>query len=318
MPELDLKNLNGDAVLAIELARAEAKSFHHNYVGTEHLLLALVNLESPPRDWLLAQGVTREVVRARIEELTGVGLESTLARSRPYTPRVKRLITWARQKASVLQHEEVGTEHLFLSLIEETRGPAALILQLIGVDLEKLKNVDVRYLGRARLIETELRDPDLVNFTPRAMQVVRLARKETKDPTLIKTGHLLMALIGVEQGVAYNVLRRLEPDLEKIVSEVKSKVDSDPDVLHVGPLYAVPRISIVFKLAGEDSKRLGHHYIGTEHLLIGLMQEGQNLAARALANELVMIERTRHEILVEYDPDYWRTQCAAIRPRRSR
>src|SRR5512133_1451033 len=144
------------------------------------------------------------------------------------------------------------------------------------------------------------------NFTPRAQQVLALARKEADrfNHNFVGTEHLLLGLIKLGQGVAVNVLQKLGLDLETVRLEVEKQVGTGPDQKMIGNIPYTPRVKKVLALAGKEAKALNHTYVGTEHILLGLLREGDGVAARVLKNLDVDIEQTRQEILKELDPNF--------------
>lgn len=144
------------------------------------------------------------------------------------------------------------------------------------------------------------------NFTPRAQQVLALARKEADrfNHNYVGTEHLLLGLIKLGQGVAVNVLQKMNLDLETVRMEVEKQVGNGPETKMVGNIPYTPRVKKVLALAGKEAKNLNHSYVGTEHILLGLLREGDGVAARVLKNLDVDIERTRNEILRELDPNF--------------
>src|SRR5437870_4197920 len=144
------------------------------------------------------------------------------------------------------------------------------------------------------------------NFTPRAQQVLALARKEADrfNHNYVGTEHLLLGLIKLGQGVAVNVLQKMGLDLETVRMEVEKQVGSGPETKMVGNVPYTPRVKKVLALAGKEAKALNHSYVGTEHILLGLLREGEGVAARVLKSLEIDIERTRNEILKELDPNF--------------
>ena len=144
------------------------------------------------------------------------------------------------------------------------------------------------------------------NFTPRAQQVLALARKEADrfNHNFVGTEHLLLGLIKLGQGVAVNVLQKMGLDLETVRLEVEKQVGTGPDQKQVGNIPYTPRVKKVLNLASKEAKALAHTYVGTEHILLGLLREGEGVAARVLKNLDVDIEQTRQEILRELDPNF--------------
>jgi len=144
------------------------------------------------------------------------------------------------------------------------------------------------------------------NFTPRAQQVLALARKEADrfNHNYVGTEHLLLGLIKLGQGVAVNVLERMGLDLETVRMEVEKEVGTGTGQKIIGNIPYTPRVKKVLALANKEAKSLNHSYVGTEHLLLGLLREGEGVAARVLKQLDVDIQRTRQEILAEIDPNF--------------
>ena len=149
-------------------------------------------------------------------------------------------------------------------------------------------------------------DESMSNFTPRAQQVLALARKEADrfNHNFLGTEHLLLGLIKLGQGVAVNVLQKMGLDLETVRMEVEKQVGTGPDQKMIGNIPYTPRVKKVIALAQKEAKNLNHTYVGTEHLLLGLLREGDGVAAKVLRNLDVDIEQTRQEILKELDPNF--------------
>ncbi len=154
------------------------------------------------------------------------------------------------------------------------------------------------------------------NFTPRAQQVLALARKEADrfNHNYVGTEHLLLGLIKLGQGVAVNVLQKMGLDLDTVRMEVEKHVGSHPETKMVGNIPYTPRVKKVLALAGKEAKALNHSYVGTEHILLGLLREGEGVAARVLKSLEVDIERTRNEILKELDPNFTPPESEAEAP----
>ena len=152
----------------------------------------------------------------------------------------------------------------------------------------------------------KMSDEGMSNFTPRAQQVLALARKEADrfNHNFVGTEHLLLGLIKLGQGVAVNVLQKMGLDLETVRLEVEKQVGTGPDQKQVGNIPYTPRVKKVLNLASKEAKQLQHTYVGTEHILLGLLREGDGVAARVLKNLDIDIEMTRQEILKELDPNF--------------
>jgi ATP-dependent Clp protease ATP-binding subunit ClpC len=157
-------------------------------------------------------------------------------------------------------------------------------------------------------------DEAMNNFTPRAQQVLALARKEADrfNHNFVGTEHLLLGLIKLGQGVAVNVLQKMGLDLETVRMEVEKQVGTGPDQKMIGNIPYTPRVKKVLALAAKEAKQLQHTYVGTEHILLGLLREGDGVAARVLKNLDVDIEQTRQEILKELDPNFNAQEESAV------
>jgi ATP-dependent Clp protease ATP-binding subunit ClpC len=144
------------------------------------------------------------------------------------------------------------------------------------------------------------------NFTPRAQQVLALARKEADrfSHNYVGTEHILLGLIKLGQGVAVNVLERMGLDLDRVRMEVEKEVGTGTAGQSIGNIPYTPRVKKVLALADKEAKALNHSYVGTEHILLGLLREGDGVAARVLQQLEVDIQTARNEILAEIDPNY--------------
>jgi len=144
------------------------------------------------------------------------------------------------------------------------------------------------------------------NFTPRAQQVLALARKEADrfHHNYVGTEHLLLGLINLGQGVAVNVLQKMGLDLDTVRQAVDEQVGLGPEAKPSGNVPYTPRVKKVLALAGKEAKGLNHSYVGTEHILLGLLREGEGVAARVLKSLDVDVDRCRNEILSELDPNF--------------
>src|ERR1700688_1043140 len=136
-------------------------------------------------------------------------------------------------------------------------------------------------------------------FTDRARKVMQLANQEAQrfNHEYIGTEHILLGLIKEGSGVAANVLKNLEVDLRKIRLEVEKLVQSGPDMVTMGKLPQTPRAKKVIEYSIEEARNLGHNYVGTEHLLLGLLREQEGVAAQVLMNLGLKLEDVREEVL---------------------
>jgi len=136
-------------------------------------------------------------------------------------------------------------------------------------------------------------------FTDRARRVMQLANSEAQrfNHDYVGTEHLLLGLVKEGSGVAANVLKNIDVDLRKIRVEVEKIVQSGPDMVSMGKLPHTPRAKKVLEYAFEEARSLNHNYVGTEHLLLGLLREQEGVAAQVLMNLNLKLEDVREEVL---------------------
>jgi len=136
-------------------------------------------------------------------------------------------------------------------------------------------------------------------FTERARKVVLLAKEEAKrfNHDYIGTEHILLGLIREGEGVAAAVLQKLGLSPEKIRLEVEKLVQPGPATIVSGDIPFTPKAKKVIELAMEEARSLGHNYIGTEHLLLGLIREGEGVASQVLMNLGLDLNRVRNEVI---------------------
>jgi ATP-dependent Clp protease ATP-binding subunit ClpA len=144
------------------------------------------------------------------------------------------------------------------------------------------------------------------NFTPRAQQVMALAREQANrfHHNFVGTEHLLLGLISLGQGVAANVLAKFGLSLDNVRLEVEKQIGQGTGRDISGSASYTPRVKKVLALAAKEARALNHTYVGTEHILLGLLREGDGVAARVMKNLGVDIEHTRQEIIKELVPNF--------------
>ena len=136
-------------------------------------------------------------------------------------------------------------------------------------------------------------------FTDRARKVMQLANQEAQrfNHEYIGTEHILLGLVKEGSGVAANVLKNLDVDLRKIRLEVEKLVQSGPEMVTMGKLPQTPRAKKVIEYSMEEARQLNHNYVGTEHILLGLLREQEGVAAQVLMNLGLKLEEVRDEVL---------------------
>ncbi|MDR0418347.1 MAG: ATP-dependent Clp protease ATP-binding subunit [Puniceicoccales bacterium] len=152
-----------------------------------------------------------------------------------------------------------------------------------------------------------------LNFTPRSQQVFVLARQaaDRMHNNYVGTEHILIGLVELGQGIAVNVLKKLDVTLEivrekvqKILKEQLRDSISQTSIPFIENMPFTPRVKKVLLLAANEARSLQHPYIGTEHLLLGILREGEGIAAKILEKLGVNVDRCRQEILEELDPNF--------------
>jgi len=136
-------------------------------------------------------------------------------------------------------------------------------------------------------------------FTDRARKVMALANQEAQrfNQDYIGTEHILLGLVKEGSGVGATVLKNLDVDIKKLRFEVEKLVKSGPDMVTMGKLPQTPRAKKVIEYAIEEARSLNHNYVGTEHILLGLLRESEGIAAQVLMNLGLKLEDVRQEVL---------------------
>ncbi|MFH1281663.1 MAG: ATP-dependent Clp protease ATP-binding subunit [Candidatus Omnitrophota bacterium] len=136
-------------------------------------------------------------------------------------------------------------------------------------------------------------------FTERARKVIILAKEEARrfNHDYIGTEHILLGLIREGEGVAAAVLQKLDVSLENIRLEIEKLVQPGPTTQIIGDIPFTPRAKKALELSAEEARSLGHNYIGTEHLLLGLIREGEGIASQVLLNLGMDLNSVRNEVM---------------------
>jgi ATP-dependent Clp protease ATP-binding subunit ClpA len=304
VPDLLNNGFSEGARRVLAHAREEALHFNHNYIGTEHLLLGVVREEgSPAAAALASRGADLPAVRNAVEFVVGRGERGVIGEP-DLTPRAGRVIEIATYEASRVGHPRIETEHLLLGIVGEGEGIAAGILADLGIDAESLR-MDVQSEPAAGapvpppLPASGGRSFD--RFSERARGVLTLALEEARrhHHQYIGTEHLLLAVVSDGEGVAAKVLSNLGVELATVRRAVELIMVRDDRPVGDTPVEEVsltPRSKKVIELAMKEARSLGHGYIGSEHLLLGLIREGEGVAGGVLASLGVTLQGAREEV----------------------
>jgi ATP-dependent Clp protease ATP-binding subunit ClpA len=232
----------------------------------------------------------------------------------------KKVLTLAQEEAEKAHHSYIGTEHLLLGLMREGEGLAAKVLVNLGVDIDIVRDTIDSTLGRNERVFVQQTIP-----TSRVKKVIEIAFDEAKrmDDTKVETQHLLLGLLVEGEGIAAHVLNDLGADLDGVRHQLQAlrqdreQVERSPEgvaspravarqlrretghIVHsvfrdLGPFTIAARS--VMALTEEESAKAALGYVGTEHLLIGLLRQAEGVGARALNNLGVTLEGVREEI----------------------
>jgi ATP-dependent Clp protease ATP-binding subunit ClpA len=305
------RNLTPRTGQVFTFAREEANRLDQNFIGTEHVLLGLIKLgRGVALNVLQKVGVNLENVRAEVERLAGTGPDQKIVGKIPASARVKKVLATAAKEAKALSHTYIGTEHILLGLLCESDGMASRVLQNLGVDIartrqEILKELDPKFGVQSSPVPRAISAaPNVPGFTPHAQEVLLLSRTEADrfNHRFVGTEHLLLGILKLGQGRAVSVLRNLGLDLLVIRVDTEKWVGAGPDQKLIGNIPYTPRVKQVLSLAAKEARALNHRQVGTDHILLGLLREGDGIAARVLQKMGMTIDRTRQEI-VKIDSD---------------
>lgn len=151
-------------------------------------------------------------------------------------------------------------------------------------------------------LTTPRKAPDASKFSPATKHALIFARREAErfNHNFVGTEHLLLGIVALGQGRAVNVLKKSGLSLESIRSETERWVGTGPEKKMIGKIPYTPRVKKVLALAVKESQALNHGHVGTEHILLGMLREGDGVAARVLKKLGLELEKTRQEVLKEF------------------
>ncbi|HVM36270.1 MAG TPA: Clp protease N-terminal domain-containing protein [Actinomycetota bacterium] len=282
----------------VVLAQEEARGLAHDYIGTEHILLGLIHEEDGVAAKVLKTlGVSLDEVRRQVEAVVPRG-SSPFKGHLPFTPRSKKILELSLREATALGHNYIGTEHILLALAREGGGVAAQILVQLGADGERLRAEVVALLGEGGARAAGGSEGFFARFTDRARRVIVLAQEEARllNHGYIGTEHMLLGLIHEGDGVAARALGSLGVSLERAreqVASISPRGDDEPGD-HI-PFTAEAKQTL--EVALREAFQLGHNYIGTEHILLGLLRQTDEPGTRVLLNAGVAPHEVRAQVL---------------------
>jgi ornithine carbamoyltransferase len=305
-------------------SQEEAARLGENYVAPEHMLLGLVRDDDSVAARILDRlGVPLDRVRSEIEKQVTPG-PGHRGQDMQLTPPAKRVIDLSYEEARQLSNNYIGTEHLLLGLLREGNSLAAQVLIALGASLEQARRLIYRWqqgedaAGMEEVRAAEIDASEATFSTPlsaapsggalpgvewdrlsmRARRVVLLAQEEVTRLGEVYLGseHLLLGLTRDGDSRAARVLDRLGVPLGRIRSDIERQVT--PGHAAAGQdMQLTSRAKRVIDLAYTEARQLNNDTIRTEHLLLGLIREGDGLAARILLKLGADLERTRREVI---------------------
>jgi ATP-dependent Clp protease ATP-binding subunit ClpA len=273
----------------VALAEEEAGTLNHSCVGSEHLLLGTLREGAGVGAQALESlGITYQAVRSKATEIAGE--QQPLDRA-VFTPDAKRALERSLAEASRLGHGYVGTESLLLALISEVDGTAARVLVQLGADLDRVR------LQVGKLLGLDHGPAFFERFTDRSKRVLVLAQEEARalNHGHVGSEHILLGLIDEGGGVAVKALESQGINLEALRHQVKQIIGHGQQAPSHIPFTAGARKVLALSL--REASELGHGYIGTEHILLGLISEGVGVAAQLLAQRGVNADGARQQMI---------------------
>ncbi|MCH7904044.1 MAG: hypothetical protein IH944_05685 [Armatimonadetes bacterium] len=267
-------------------AQEEAQKFGEGYVSTEHILLGLVTEDDSTAARVLERlGVKRGRIRTEIEKQLPDG-DSILPQDMSLTPRAKRVIDLAYDEARKLKNNYIGTEHLLLGLIREGDGLASLVLNKLGVELERARDAVRELQDDGAPTRDEGDESDVYGSTMLAQQKLANAEKEAEMfglHGLVYPIHLLWALVSSPACAACSVLTDLGVKPADLLVKVVKQL-SRREATSMGATRS-EALEEVLESASGFAAQLDCHAIATEHFLIALVGCGDKKVEQLLVDE---------------------------------
>jgi len=280
------------------IANAEAQRLNHKGIDSHHILLGLVKEGSGVGATVLKfLDVDTNKLCMEVEKLVKRGPDMVTLEKLPHTPRAKKVIEFAIEEAKSLNHKYLGTEHLLLGLLRDTDSVAVKALMNLGVKFEQARNEILNLLKESGTFGDRA---TILGFSDRARKILSLARKEAVqyNHESIDTEHILLGFIKEGSGVGMTVLKNLNVDVNKLRRDVEKFMIKGSDMVAPDNLQMEPRAKKVVVYAVEGAKSLNRNYIGSEHLLLGLMYETKgSISAQVLKNQGLQYEQVRNGII---------------------
>ena len=299
-------------------AQEEAAHAGEPYVSPEDVVLGLVKESDSVATKVLERlGVAPERVRREIERRLGVhGGRRLNNNDVTLDPRTKHVLDFAYDEARQLKTNYIGTEHLLLGILREGEGIAFETLTELGVDIISARNEAASILGEKNVIPVSPETPGNIDaaeetpkggggmlwqrFTERAKRVVIAAQEVAANAgePYVSPEHLMLGLINESDSVATKVLERLGVSTERARQEIERGIgERGYGKLSANDVTLDPRMKRVLDFAYDESRQSNTNYVGTEHLLLGIIREGDGISYRVLSKLGVDIVAARKEVV---------------------
>jgi|GEM_PF-7025219 len=291
-----MQNFTTQAQLALKRSRQEAQRLRHGSIGTEHLLLAILEEDHPATlDTLWQLGIDPKDLRRDLDlAMASAAVRKTIADKDTiaFEPSVKMALALAGRESRVLQLSHVGIEHIILGILEEGQSLAARVLGELGLEIETVRT------EAAKIPKPE--EParaSMIQFTAEAQQVLRLARLES-NREYVGIEHLMLGLIALEAEDASPVLQAMDVDLEMLRLEVEKELTPREK-----PIPFSPRARTVLSRARSVAKTLKQGPAGPEHILLAIIRQREGGVFRALTQLGVDLDKLAEALDAELRPD---------------
>ncbi|MBA3867661.1 MAG: hypothetical protein H0X30_00755 [Anaerolineae bacterium] len=303
MPNNKMERFTQRARRVMSLAQEEAERLHHNYIGTEHMLLGLLREEGGVAGRVLRDlGLEQHKVEELVDELTRATARTTETTAE-LSPGIKRVLELSVDEARRMGHHYIGTEHMLLGLVRQSEGVAIDVLKRFGIRPEEVRRQTRRILQESP-VQTQSPPPSSFSsaqgtqstLTEKSGQVLTFAREYVDQFQLITVDpeHLLVGLLREEKGVAGQVLRNLGVEQKRMEELVEELTHAMPRTTPTNPELS-NRTKRVLEFAVDEARRMGDHLINTQHLLLGLVRQSEGVTIEVLKRLGVSPEEVRRQ-----------------------
>jgi ATP-dependent Clp protease ATP-binding subunit ClpA len=276
----------------LSLSREEAARLHHEYVGTEHVLLGVLREgEGVAATVLQNVGIDMDALSARLDETVKRGNSANVTGpDLPYTSRAKKVLELAMSEARDLNHSYVGTEHLLLGLLREEKGIAAQVLVDAGLTLDVARSEVLRILGTATDQPADsvptaiqagmnwLAGAPSGQYPDRLRTVLESARvlAARAGAANLAPVHLAIALLEHGDGIANVALERMGCDTTLVLAAIRSLAPTaGPSATPEGAIRRSPEVQDTLSAAYQEQREWRALALGTHHLLVAPLTHGQ-------------------------------------------